>query len=618
MVVTAVSGTTWTVTRAADGTSAATASNGAAVDLATGPPLYALYGATPTPSCTPPGLPTTAPWPWPNDSGATLSTYLTTYVYLPGGSRKLLTTDAVYQKIMRLYNWNYVIDNLGTTQCDWRLRFFGTDNNTLIFNSSGTLRTPGSSTYTINYNEILRWLTTTTDPFPSQMRAGRITYYGTIPTSITGSWPNFGNTDQRFWVEFINYVLGFWQTGANSYTDISNMVGYGNDFNWGSQSISSPPGAPSQYMTYTDNPQRPNLRYWFSPMLMADYLQNYNLWVNTSGYFMKSAGDGYEAPLYTAKQAYLAAVNTMENNHPNDWFTLINYSYPRTGTGGNDYNLGGNNVSGRFNCATCPLGTNYAYAQASLFFPLLTINSDGTTSTTNPTVTPFDADASTGNIPSANFVDTPRADGDTCFAMGLMLAYNQFAVTPSADKTLRTFVTSTPINFPTGMAGGLGRNGAQKVVIFETDGLANCSASTSGLVTDKTGGYTYYPIRYDMNRQSASEYPTTTTAALNDPTVLSQVYGLIDTLSSTYGTSRNPFKLYAIGFGPVFVSGAPDASGGLSTLQTMQVHGNTQNNASTALPTNQVITGTDSQMSANMISCYTNILQNGVQIALIK
>ena len=65
-------------------------------------------------------------------------------------------------------------------------------------------------------------------------------------------------------------------------------------------------------------------------------------------------------------------------------------------------------------------------------------------------------------VPSSNFVDMPRSDGDTCFAMGLMLAYNQFAVTPSTDTTLRTYVTNSPITFPTGMAGGMGRNGAQK------------------------------------------------------------------------------------------------------------------------------------------------------------
>ncbi len=50
----------------------------------------------------------------------------------------------------------------------------------------------------------------------------------------------------------------------------------------------------------------------------------------------------------------------------------------------------------------------------------------------------------------------------------------------------------------------------------------------------------------------------------------------------------------------------------------MQYYAGTQSSASTALPSNQIITGTDAQMSANMISAFTSILQNGVQIALIK
>ena len=127
------------------------------------------------------------------------------------------TTDAEYQKIMRLYNWNYVVDNLGTTPCDWRIRFFGTDDNTKLFNSRGAEHCPEARTYTINYNEILRWIAQSPNPFPTQLRAGRVKYYGSIPTSITGTWPSYGSTDQRFWVEFIDYVLGFRQTSAGVY-----------------------------------------------------------------------------------------------------------------------------------------------------------------------------------------------------------------------------------------------------------------------------------------------------------------------------------------------------------------------------------------------------------------
>ena len=230
----------------------------AASDYATNTPLQGVYKANTTSG--------SQNWPWPNDGGTSLSTYLTTKVSIPAsqGSRKLLTSDSYYQKIMRLYWWNYVIDNLGTTPCDWRMRFFGTTNNTVLFNSSGTLNPPGSSSYTINYGEITRWIAQSPNPFPTQLHAGRITYYSSIPTPITGTWPNYGSTDQRFWVEFIDYVLGFRQTSAGVYTDISAMAGYGSDFTWGTTSISSQPSQ-TQYMSYSNNPLRPLMHTGSAP-----------------------------------------------------------------------------------------------------------------------------------------------------------------------------------------------------------------------------------------------------------------------------------------------------------------------------------------------------------------
>jgi hypothetical protein len=159
-------------------------------------------------------------------------------------------------------------------------------------------------------------------------------------------------------------------------------------------------------------------------------------------------------------------------------------------------------------------------------------------------------------------MDVPRGDGDTCFAMGLMLAYNQFATTSPTDSTLRSFVTSTPINFPSGMAGGMGRKGAQKVIIFETDGMPNCTA-TATLVN--AGSYKYFKIRYDMNNPSGSEYPSVNpNYNANDTAVVSQINSLVQQLATDYGTSRNPFRLYAIGFGPVF-----EGSNASSALQTL-------------------------------------------------
>ncbi len=103
MLVTAGAGTTsWTVTRGMDGTTEAAHSSGKTVHLMTAPPLLGIYTAANT-STSPGQTPSTSQtWPWPNDSGTTLSNYLTTNVYTPAslGSppRLLLTTDAVYQQ----------------------------------------------------------------------------------------------------------------------------------------------------------------------------------------------------------------------------------------------------------------------------------------------------------------------------------------------------------------------------------------------------------------------------------------------------------------------------------------------------------------------------------------
>ena len=337
---------------------------------------------------------------------------------------------------------------------------------------------------------------------------------------------------------------------------------------------------------------------------MTDWFNNDNIsqnWVDAT--YLMTPGNAYEAPYYVGKQGFEAAISTMQTNHPNDWVTIVPYSNPRSGSWDTNY--------GRFNCVRSPLGTNYTYAANALVFPFSTLKADGTSNGTE--VTPYGVDPSTGAVPSADFWDTPRAYGNTCFAMGLMLCYNQFAVTPTSDGTLRNFVSSSPIAFPPGMAGGLGRKGAQKVIIFETDGLANNTANANLI---NAGSYSYYQIRYDMNNPYNSEYPSQAGYGWNDPNVLNQIYSLIQQLSNTYGTTRNPFRLYSIGFGPIFTS--PYASAASSTLQAMQYYAGTQSSPSTPLSSNQILTGTDTQISSAMTTTYSQILQKGVQVALIK
>ena len=162
--------------------------------------------------------------------------YTTTSKFVTGSNNKA----PIYYAVCRLFNRAYPAGSSnGKFSADWRLRFFGTDNNPALLNSNDSLDLPGSGTYQINYNAFLTWIAQSPNPFPTQLRAGCVKYYGSIPTAITGTWPSYGSTDQRFWVEFIDHVLGFRQTSAGVYQDVSGMAGYGSDFSWGTISISN-------------------------------------------------------------------------------------------------------------------------------------------------------------------------------------------------------------------------------------------------------------------------------------------------------------------------------------------------------------------------------------------
>ncbi|MBI3408896.1 MAG: hypothetical protein HY040_11120, partial [Planctomycetes bacterium] len=151
---------------------------------------------------------------------------------------------------------------------DWRQRFFVAVNtstsvpswvnhNTILFDSTG-LKAPGTNTtvtengsnvtytYRINYAAILYWLNgLNPKPFPSTLQGGRIRYYSAIPdgtdTTLNNRWWTTATTslanDQRFWKEYIDFVLGFTPAaGANSYNrtiggvQVSALIGNGDYF----------------------------------------------------------------------------------------------------------------------------------------------------------------------------------------------------------------------------------------------------------------------------------------------------------------------------------------------------------------------------------------------------
>ncbi len=503
---------------------------------------------------------------------------------------------------------------------DWRVKYFGTDKNPDLWDSSGNWRTP--TNYNINYTAILQFIKTNPNPFPSRLQSGRILYYDAIPDSISNSWPP-SNQNERFWRDYINYVLGLVQYGNSNYDLVTDRTGYGDDFTWGTVQISPRPidtlntlrsngnvtnaqlqtlgltatvGGPIipakvPYMDYRDNPKRPRTHFWFGPMTMVDFLGNYNMWYHTrvspsTSRYCWWPGTCHESPMYACKLGIRAALDDIRTNHPNNLVALMMFSHPQSGSG----------TDGRFNRPRVGLGRNYARMQEALWYPPSTLGNS------NATIRVYDAENA----------EVPRAMGGTCYAMGLMQAYNQF----SGHSSLVGFNPSEP----NGDSGGNGRRGAQKVIIFETDGMPTHTASAS--FTNNGAHQSFYRIRFKSGGSSGSEYPTSVTQyAENASTVTNQIYSLCSQLAASenasppgYSTPSKRTLIHCIGFGPVFAPGSDKRDSALATLRQMQTRGNVSDN----MPEYKVIYGTESQMISRMQQAFTQILQDGVQVALVQ
>jgi hypothetical protein len=286
----------------------------------------------------------------------------------------------------------------------------------------------------------------------------------------------------------------------------------------------------------------------------------------------------------------------MKNNHPNDFVSLAAFAEPRSSARDNvPYH--------RFNAVRGPLGRNYPYMEQSLWFPQSTLNADGSGNQTE--IGPFDR---------TNGPEVPRAAGGTCYPYALMLAYNQLQSSPAGDTTLRDWVPPSA-TVPEGLAGGLGRRGAQKMVIFETDGAPNTTASANFV----SGDVSYYQIRFNPANLTGSEYPTdVNTGNDNNGTVLDQTYAVIDQLTASYSSARKPFRLHCIGFGQYFAPGSSETAANLQTLQTMQYHGQTQSDPSTPLASFKIVTGDDTTMATELRTAISKIMEGSIQIVLIQ
>jgi hypothetical protein len=333
-------------------------------------------------------------------------------------------------------------------------------------------------------------------------------------------------------------------------------------------------------MNPSDNPKRPRHRFWFGPMTMIQYMMDTGL----------LPGVTTDISMLPAKLGIQGALTDIQNNHPNDLVSMLMFSRPHYSgepTRGGTVHVSGNSLS-----------NNYSGMINSLWYPPNSSTAD---------VTPWDS----------NGLNTPHAHGDydsnTATSYGLMLAYNQF----SSNSSVLTS-GSTP------QGGGLGRKGAQRLLILETDGMAN-QASTVAFVNSVTSGTnptnnSYYNI--GGNNASASG---------NDPSqdainIATQICNLTTNTSSPgFATPTKPVILHCIAFGALFEPDADGTAGGnaaMSLLQSLSAIGGTGFPTSVTDTSSpyyyKICIGTLAQRQASLQAAFTTIMDDGIAIIMVK
>lgn len=540
--------------------------------------------------------------------------------------------------------------------------------------------------YRINYAAIVKWLADNPRHFPDCVRAGRIKYYDALPdhtdTTLNNRWwttQTLSDQNERFWREYIDFVLGLringssgglvTYTNGSTTTPLTSQIGNGDFFTWGTFKVSrkahagdvadagtagqidSAAGYPTgttavkiknlatapaagdwlrintsgsdrfyevaaynsgtttatlrtglvaavadgntvglrlpPYMDYDDNPRRAKHQYWFGPLTWVDWLGNYN-----TGKFWWP-GNIHEAQAWACKVGVQSAIDDIKNNHPSDFIGLCYFSTPVYTSGG----------SGQYNAPTVPLGRQYQKLKDSLWFPPTTVTGGATE------ITPYSSDMS----------QVPRANGGTSPGMGFMLAYNLLS---GSYSNLRSY--PQPQATYRGSIGGLGRRGANRLVIFETDGAPN-TASTATIAG--SGKDMYYPVRvYNPANLADSKNAEWPGNPAFDANAVYDVVKQICKLESDGGHSsrRKPLQIYSLGYGSLFdpANAGTNQQNGLAFLQTVMYHSGTAATTSYKdFPDWLRIYGPNEGSGGRierMQTAFTKIMQAGVQVSLIE
>jgi hypothetical protein len=482
---------------------------------------------------------------------------------------------------------------------DWRSKFFfASDGVTPLTNNQALFQDlyPGHkdppTNYVINYKAILNWIANTgPNPFPSPLRSGNLLFYDTMPTDVPAAaydhtQPNASITDanQRLWKEYIDYVLGVWRDPAGNVQHAQNPAcSIGPDYVFGTAQISTKPS--DRYMDYNDNPWRPRHRMWFGPMTFIQFLSDTG----------KLPGTAHDISMYPMKTGVGGALTDIQNNHPNDLISMILFNRPQYAN--DPPNVGG------FNSVQYNLSNDYAAMLNSLWLPTNSAASDVRLWTTDG-------------------LNTPRAFADwtsnTASSYGFMLAYNQY----SGNTTLQ--------NAPSGTnaSGGYGRKGATKLIIYETDGMANQDSipvngfQNSGpyqsyyriLPGDTVNGAAYSAtnllqvVEAICNKDDSTPYQTLPTSYPTPPAY------------PGYATANRPVILHCIAFGAIFETPSSTQKNAVALLQQISTIGGTTFPSSATDPVNgyKWCIGTLDQRRDKLKQAFESILTQSVTVSVIQ
>jgi hypothetical protein len=514
-----------------------------------------------------------------------------------------------------------VKDSNGNWICDWRRRFFlrndsantgtvtgdpdntaqaGTwkyfnpeaDNDTVAANTqninqvlmntatsgtgaNATLKTTG---YKINYRAVLAWIKSGPQVFPPNLRAGRILYYSSIPDHVDGAGTmgtGAANRDQRFWREYIDYVLGF--TGNNANYDPRYTLAGTEGSTWAGSGVSvgstnNPPviniggvdrTTPRPYMNYTDIPFRPRLHFWFGPQSMALFISSR---IGSNSLRNWNAGTFSEAQTWQLKAGVNSALDDIKKNHPNDQV-------------GSAYFAGGS-----FKTIRAEMSQEWATLKNALFYPksLLAGMANGTAP--NAEKRPYNDSFGDGLIG-----DIPNGYGGTDPSTGFALAYNLLSSASAIS--------------------GSGRRGANKIVIFETDGVPNGYLNNTFTAA---GPNSYYTIG-NTYTNPGNNAPASITPAL---AIIDQI--VADESTNGFSSASSSARVYPIAFGDLFDSTSTSRGQALTFLQQVAFRGLTSDSAATPLPPYQIITGTAEDRKDKLRDAFERIMQSGVQVTLLR